>query len=138
MIYPPAYDFDEFQNFQFVEPSIFGILQKNVDLTEQSNGLLILSGSLMGLMKRAFQSSKEPLYGRIKKGRKLEPLSLKSCFELGSELKLRREDLVKLYCVFGGYPKYYVTIEDFSLHGKRSEEIIGSLLFAKDAPLENV
>ncbi|MDO8339079.1 MAG: ATP-binding protein [Candidatus Burarchaeum sp.] len=133
----PPVVFDEFQNFQFVEPSVFGILQKNVDLAEQGRGLIILSGSLMGLMKRMFQSSKEPLYGRIKKGRKLEPLGIKPCLELGSELKLRREDLVKLYCIFGGYPKYYVAIEDYSLQGKSAEDIIGALLFAKGAPLED-
>ena len=75
----PPVVFDEFQNFQFVEPSVFGILQKNVDLAEQGRGLIILSGSLMGLMKRMFQGAKEPLYGRIKKGRKLEPLGLKPC-----------------------------------------------------------
>lgn len=129
--------FDEFQNFQFVEPSFFGILQKNVDLAEQGKGLIILSGSLIGMMKKTFQSSKEPLYGRIKKGKKLEPLGLKSCLELANELKLRKEDSVKLYCIFGGYPKYFVAVEDFSLQAKKAEEIIAALFFAKDAPLED-
>jgi len=133
----PPIVFDEFQNFQFVEPSVFGILQKNVDLAEQGKGLIILSGSLMGLMKKTFQSTKEPLYGRVKKGKKLEPLALMPCLELGKELKLHKEDAVKLYCIFGGYPKYYVAIEDYALQGKKAEEIMDSLLFAKDAPLED-
>ena len=133
----PPVVFDEFQNFSFVEPAVFGILQKTIDLNENKAGLLILSGSLIGLMKNLFKSSKEPLYGRIKKGLKLEPLGLKSCMELGKELKLAKEDLVKVYCVFGGYPKYFVAIEDFGLRGKKAEEIFDSLLLAKDAPLED-
>ena len=133
----PPVVFDEFQNFGFVEPAVFGIMQKNIDLNENRPGLLILSGSLIGLMKNLFRNSKEPLYGRIKRGFKLEPLGLSSCLELGNELKLSKEDLIKIYCVFGGYPKYFVAIEDFGLQGKKAEEILDSLLFAKDAPLED-
>ena len=133
----PPVVFDEFQNFSFVESAVFGIMQKTIDLNENKSGLLVLSGSLIGLMKNLFKSSKEPLYGRIKKGFKLEPLSLESCLELGKELKLAKEDLVKIYCVFGGYPKYFVAIEDFSLQGKKAEEIFYSLLLVKDAPLED-
>ena len=133
----PPVVFDEFQNFNFVEPAVFGIMQKTIDLNENKAGLLVLSGSLIGLMKNLFKSSKEPLYGRIKKGFKLEPLSLESCLELGRELKLAKEDLVKVYCVFGGYPKYFVAIEDFGLQGKKAEEIFDSLLLVKDAPLED-
>lgn len=133
----PPIVFDEFQNFKFVEPSIFGILQKNIDLNENKPGMIILSGSLIGLMKKLFKNSKEPLFGRIKKGIKLEPLQLSSCFEIGKELKLEREDLVKLYFLFGGYPRYYVALEDFNLYGKTAEEIIDVLLLDKDAPLED-
>lgn len=128
--------FDEFQNFSSVEPAVFGIIQKTIDLNENKPGMLILSGSLIGLIKNLFKSSKEPLYGRIKKGFKLEPLNLESCLELGNELKLNKEDLIKIYGIFGGYPKYFVAIEDFGLQGKKAEEIIDFLLLAKDAPLE--
>jgi AAA+ ATPase superfamily predicted ATPase len=40
----PPIVFDEFQNFIEVEPSIFGTLQKNIDLHENNHGLIILSG----------------------------------------------------------------------------------------------
>lgn len=133
----PPIVFDEFQNFKFVEPSVFGILQKSIDLNENKSGMIILSGSLIGLMKKLFKNSKEPLYGRIKKGIKLEPLALSSCFEIAKELKLEKEELVKIYFLFGGYPKYYVVLEDFSLRGKTAEEVIEALLLVKDAPLED-
>lgn len=129
--------FDEFQNFYSVEPSVFGTLQKSIDLNEEQQGLIILSGSLTGLMKNTFQGSKEPLYGRIKTTIKLEPLSLKSCLGLQKDLALTKEELVKLYAVFGGYPKYYVAIEDFGLQGKSAEEIVDALFLTKNAPLED-
>jgi len=114
----PPIVFDEFQNFASVEPAINGIFQKNIDLLEGRPGMIILSGSLIGLMKKLFRDSKEPLYGRIKKGVKLEPLALQACLEIGKELKLEREELIRLYCLFGGYPKYYVSMEDFNLAGQ--------------------
>ncbi len=133
----PPIVFDEFQNFTAVEPTINGIFQKNIDLKEGSPGMIIFSGSLIGLMKKLFMDSKEPLYGRVKKGMKLEPLRLPSCLELEKELGLEKEELVKIYCLFGGYPKYYVAIEDFSLQGKTAEDALDALMFAKDAPLED-
>ncbi len=133
----PPIVFDEFQNFRFVEPSVMGILQKSIDLNEDKPGLIFLSGSLIGLMKKLFKDSKEPLYGRIKKGMKLEPLALESCFEIGELLKLRKEDLMELYFLFGGYPRYYVAVEDFGLEGKKSWDIVKHLFLAKDAPMED-
>ncbi len=127
---------DEFQNFASVQPSVFGILQKVIDLNEGKRGLIIISGSLIGMMKRLFQGSKEPLYGRIKASRKLEPLSLQACLQIGDELGLRKEELVKLYILFGGYPKYYVAVEDFGLQGRATDDIISALFFDKSAPLE--
>jgi hypothetical protein len=133
----PPVIFDEFQNFRFVEPSIFGILQKNIDLNEEKPGLIVFAGSLIGLMKNLFRGSKEPLYGRVKKGMKLEPFGFSACLQLGRELGLEKEDLVKIYCIFGGFPRYYVSIEDFGLQGRKAEDIVDFFLLAKDAPLED-
>jgi len=132
----PPLVFDEFQNFIEVEPSVFGILQKNIDLHENNHGLIIFAGSLIGLMKKLFQGSKEPLYGRIKRGNKINPLSLSSCFEIGKELNLKKEELLKLYFLFGGYPKYYIAIEDFGLKSRTALEIIDALFLCSGAPLE--
>lgn len=52
----PPLVFDEFQNFGEVEPSILGVLQKNIDLHENNPNLIILAGSLIGLMKKTFQN----------------------------------------------------------------------------------
>ena len=132
----PPIVFDEFQNFIDVQPSVFGILQKNIDLHENEPGLIIFAGSLIGLIKKLFQQSKEPLYGRIKRGYKINPLNLSSCFEIGKELNIKKEELLKLYFLFGGYPKYYTAIEDFDLKSKTAWEIINSLFLCNGAPLE--
>ncbi|MBE3116209.1 ATP-binding protein [Candidatus Bathyarchaeota archaeon] len=132
----PPLVFDEFQNFVEVEPSILGSLQKNIDLHENNPGLIIIAGSLIGLMKKTFQNVKEPLYGRIKRGIRVNPLDMPSCFEIGKELKLEKAELLKLYLIFGGYPKYYVAIEDFDLKGKTALEIIDALFLSKSAPLD--
>ncbi len=133
----PPIVFDEFQNFAFVEKSVFGILQKTIDLYEDRPGLIILSGSLIGIMKNLFLNRKEPLYGRVKQRIRINPLSLQSCLQIGSIFGMSTENLIKLYCIFGGYPKYYVAIEDFALQRKSAESIIEFLLFARNAPLED-
>jgi AAA+ ATPase superfamily predicted ATPase len=132
----PPIVFDEFQNFLDVDPSILGTLQKHIDLHESNPGLIVLAGSLIGLMKKMFQQSKESLYGRIKRGYKINPLSLSSCFEIGQELNLEKPELLKLHFLFGGYPKYYVAVEDFDLKGKTALEIVDYLFLSKSAPLE--
>ena len=132
----PPLVFDEFQNFVDVEPSILGSLQKNIDLHESNPGLIILSGSLIGLMKMTFQNVKEPLYGRIKQSIRINPLGISACFEIGKELSLDKDELIKLYLIFGGYPKYYVAIEDFDLKGKTALEILDALFLNKSAPLD--
>jgi hypothetical protein len=129
--------FDEFQNFSFVSPEVFGILQKTVDLNEDKSGMLVLSGSLIGLVKETFKNEKEPLYGRVKYSRKLEPLSLAACIEIGKELGLSRETLIETYMLLGGYPKYYVTLEDYNANGKDINEILDTLFLGKDAALED-
>jgi AAA+ ATPase superfamily predicted ATPase len=130
--------FDEFQNFTFVDKSVFGILQKTFDLNEDRPLLMILTGSTTGLMKKLFRSRKEPLYGRIKRRLELRPLDFPSVLEMCRKLGFGRlEDAVALYSIFGGYPKYYVAIEDNGLQGKSLEEILEVFFFQKDAVLED-
>ncbi len=129
--------FDEFQNFYAIDPSIMGVLQKTADLHEDEGNLILFSGSLLGLLKKSFQDSKEPLYGRVKKSIRLNPLSFDSIVEMCKILKLSSEDTIKAYSVFGGYPKYYVSIEDFDLGGKPFEKILDEFFFIPNAVLED-
>ncbi len=130
--------FDEFQNFEFVDQSVTGILQKNIDMHENKGGiLLVFSGSLIGLLKKMFTGKKEPLYGRLKRGIRLQPLSLadarKMCIEVGIT---DMEEIIQLYGILGGFPLYYTKIEDENLAGKSFQEII-EFFFLKEGLLED-
>ena len=116
-----------------VDNSVYRILQKYIDLNENEAGLfMIFSGSTVGLMKKLFSDSKQPLYGRLKRKMPLKPLMFRDTLEVCKTLGIRDiEEAVRLYAIFGGFPKYYVTIEDERL-GNTCFEKIMDRLFYKD------
>ena len=132
-----AVAFDEFQDFRFVEPAVYSTLQKLLDENEERPLLMIFTGSTIGMVEKLFRDSKEPLYGRIKRELNLQPLNLKGSYEMAKEVGIRKlGDFMVLYSVFGGFPRYWVAIEDESLEGESSKKIIEELVFSYSAPLE--
>ena len=131
--------FDEFQNFAYVYKSVFGILQKNIDLNEDKKKILMLfSGSTVGLIKKIFLDEKEPLYGRLKRKMHLKPLPFPDIVDVCSELGIDNvEDVIRLYSVFGGFPKYYTAIEDEMMNGRSPEEIFEKFFFVENAVFED-
>ena len=130
--------FDEFQDFRFVEPAVYPTLQRFIDEREEKKNLLmIFTGSTVGMMERLFKDSKEPLYGRIKRELRLEPLNIKGSYEMAKELRIENiDDFIVLYSVFGGFPRYWVAVEDEGLEGENAERILEELIFSYSAPLE--
>ena len=131
--------FDEFQNFLYVDKSVFGILQKHIDINENKKDILVIfSGSTIGLIKKIFMDSKEPLYGRIKRQLCIKQMSFADTAEMCKEVGINNiEEIIKLYSIFGGFPKYYVAIEDENLHGKGADDIIKRFFMDENAILEN-
>ena len=131
--------FDEFQNFLSVDRSVFGTLQKYIDLNEDKKGLLIFfTGSTTGLIKKLFLDSKQPLYGRIKRQMHLKPMSFKSIIDMCRELNITElSDIIKLYAIAGGYPRYYVAIEDENLNDVSFENIVERFFFVENAIFED-
>ena len=131
--------FDEFQNFLSVDRSVFGTLQKYIDLNEDKKGLLLFfTGSTTGLIKKLFLDSKQPLYGRIKRQMHLNPMSFKNIIDMCRELDITElSEIVKLYAVAGGYPRYYVAIEDENLNNVSFENIVERLFFVENAIFED-
>jgi len=130
--------FDEFQNFYNIEKSVFSVIQRNVDENQSIPIHFIFLGSLVRLFKKIFEDNKQPLYGRVSSKINLSPFSLKDSLYtlklLGhSDLK----EMLKIYGVFGGFPKYYADIEKFDLGKKSYLEIIDYLFVQENAPLEN-
>ena len=131
--------FDEFQNFLSLDKSVFGTLQKYIDLNEDKKGILLLfSGSTSGLIKKLFLDSKQPLYGRIKRKMHLKPMSFENIIDMCAELDITElSDIIKLYAVAGGYPRYYVAVEDENLSDVSFENIIDRFFFVENAIFED-
>ncbi|WP_456366624.1 ATP-binding protein [Thermococcus sp.] len=129
--------FDEFQDFRFVEPAVYPTLQKFIDENEERPLLMIFTGSTIGMVEKLFRDSKEPLYGRIKRELRLQPLDIRGSYEMAKEVGIPIiDDFMVLYSVFGGFPHYWVAVEDEGLEGESAERIIEELLFSYSAPLE--
>ena len=57
---------DEFQELEYVSSEVFGRLQNLWDIYHLRSKInLIVCGSIYSMMKRIFENSKEPLFGRM-------------------------------------------------------------------------
>lgn len=130
--------FDEFQNFYKVDKTVFSIMQRGCDEYTAVPMNIILLGSLVGLFKKIFEDMKQPLYGRVSAKVKLEPFTLKHSIETLRYLKYSdMEDMLTIYGLFGGFPKYYASVEQFDLNGRGHMDLIRYLFIQENAPLEN-
>lgn len=131
--------FDEFQNFKFVDPSIFSILQKHWDLNcKQSKLNLTLVGSVITLMEKIFRGSKEPLFGRVSHKIYLEPFEPPIVKNLLADCgKKDSKNLLDFYTVFGGIPKYYAELENKSQFKENDFfKILNNMFFGGDGILK--
>jgi hypothetical protein len=129
--------FDEFQNFHNVDKTVFSILQRNCDDFKTTPMNIIILGSLIGLFKKIFEDKKQPLYGRISAKIHLQPFTLRHSIETLQVLKYANfEEMLKIYGIFGGFPKYYAAIEQFDLSKKDYLKVINYLFIQENAPLE--
>lgn len=96
---------DEFQYLARVNPAISSIFQNIIDnLLKNTKIFLILCGSIISLMYKETLSYSSPLYGRRTSNIKLKSLyfeNIKYFFK-----NRTKKELVELYSVFYGIPKY--------------------------------
>ena len=111
--------FDEVQNLLFSDPSAFGTFQKLYDLyKEKSHALLIFLGSSFSLMNKIFKNAKEPLFGRASDIMTLSYLPLKAQEEILKDAGLfSGENLLHLYSIFDGVPRYIEELIDIGHKG---------------------
>ena len=127
--------FDEFQNLSFGSPSAFSQFQKVLDSCMNQKGKhIILMGSYVSMMNRIFTGEKEPLFGRATEYIRLKPLGYKHVYEICRDLRFNQSDILTLYSIFGGIPKYYVMIGEQGLEGKDPLRIIEKAFYC-DFPL---
>lgn len=128
---------DEFQEFQRVNPSIFSDMQRDWDLHKRTSRInLIISGSVFSLMKRIFEDSKEPLFGRANQSLLLKPFTTDVLKQILSDhnADYTPEDLLALYAVTGGVPWYVALLMD---NGKTNKTSILSYLTEVNSPFIN-
>ena len=96
------------------------------EILANSNIMLILSASSVGLLKRSFFDYSSPLYGRSDATLNLQPLKFKHLFEWFGGID--PEEAVKIYAVTSGVPRYLELFE-----GKSAEKEIEKNFFDPNA-----
>lgn len=117
---------DEFPYLVKTNPAFPSILQNAWDeFLKDSNVMLILSGSLIGMMQKHALSYDSPLYGRRTAQMRLTPLPFTSIYETQN---LPFEQAVEQFALTGGVPKYLEFFED----GRPLEEQLKDAVFSKN------
>jgi AAA+ ATPase superfamily predicted ATPase len=108
---------DEFQNFRYVNSSVFSDMQNIWDSQKDESKMnLIVCGSVNTMMSRIFDDKQEPLYGRANNRIRLQPFSTSVLKEILRDFNphYTSEDLLALYMTTGGVAKY---VEEMLIHG---------------------
>ena len=107
--------FDEFQNFSRVNPELFSKFQRYWDEGHRdSKHMFLVIGSYVGLMKKLFQGSKEPLFGRATMLFNIKYFTFENSFELLRDYsEINIEEALKVYFMLGGVPKYLLLAGEF-------------------------
>lgn len=117
---------DEFPYLVRTNSAFPSILQNAWDeFLKDSNVMLILSGSLIGMMQKHALSYDSPLYGRRTAQMRLMPLPFTSIYETQN---LPFEQAVEQFALTGGVPKYLEFFED----GRPLEEQLKDAVFSKN------
>ncbi len=102
---------DEFTYWVRAEPRVVGELQRFVDhVLGNTRILVVIIGSLMGVMFRSVIGGGAPLYGRAKykiRLEELEPWYIPYFYPW-----LKPEDWIRVYSILGGIPYYHTLVED--------------------------
>jgi AAA+ ATPase superfamily predicted ATPase len=113
---------DEFQEFANVNSAIFSEIQ---DLWDRYKGKarinFIACGSIYSMMMKIFENRKEPLFGRNTSKIILKPFTVSIVKEILGDFNLQytHEDLLCLYMLTGGVPKYLELLMEAGATSKR-------------------
>jgi AAA+ ATPase superfamily predicted ATPase len=100
---------DEFQEFANSNPSVFSDIQNIWDTYKDNSQInIVFCGSIYSMMKRIFENSKEPLFGRLTAKITLKPFDIQTSKQILQDFhpKYTGEDLLAFYMVTGGIAKY--------------------------------
>lgn len=116
------------------EPAFPSILQEAWDETlKESNVMLILCGSHVGMMASATLGYESPLYGRRTAQIKLRPLSFKAFSDAFPSLDFAER--VRLYGITGGVPRYMEIFEGLESGAENLARAIQDKILDTSSPL---
>ncbi len=95
---------DEFPNLVQTSPELPSVIQKIIDMKQNSRFHLILCGSSQQMMQGLVLDKTSPLFGRAHRIMKLMPMSIQWLSEV---LKITPAQAVEEYAVWGGIPRYW-------------------------------
>lgn len=106
---------DEFQEFANINPSVFSDIQNLWDsYREQTHINLVISGSVYRLMQKIFMDKDEPLFNRADHIIRLQPFRTEVLKQIMVDYNpsYTNDDLLALYTISGGVPKYMTWLLD--------------------------
>ncbi|MCQ2287260.1 MAG: ATP-binding protein [Bacteroidales bacterium] len=128
---------DEFQEFDKVNPAIFGEIQKYWDLHKDKSKMnLLISGSIYSLMHKIFEDKKEPLFSRASRIIHLKSFSISVLKQILRDYypNYTAEDLLALYSLTGGVAWY---VEIFVKYKALTFSKMIDLVFSDESPFLN-
>lgn len=129
---------DEFQDFNWVNASIFSDMQNIWDSSKAESKInLVLCGSVYSMMTRIFENAKEPLFGRATQRINLKAFDIDTLKKILNDnaRDYSNEDLLAFYLFTGGVAKYVellVQKEAFTLPVILDEVIADNSLFIEE------
>ncbi len=109
---------DEFQNFEYMDKSVFSDLQDLIDRYKTSDkGLcLLISGSSYSMIKKIFFDYAKALYGRKDFEIPVFEFDSPTVSTILKDIGIKNvEDAVKFWSIFGGVPKFYELLENMRI-----------------------
>jgi AAA+ ATPase superfamily predicted ATPase len=100
---------DEFQEFLAINPAVYSDMQHIWDSKKEVSKInLILCGSVYSLMKKIFEQSKEPLFGRATQRLHVKPFNIITLKQILTDYNptYTSEDMLAFYMITGGVAKY--------------------------------
>jgi len=126
--------FDEFQWFLEINKEVPFILQKFWDIKKHKPSIII-TGSVVGMIKKLFLEHGSPLFKRSDIIIKLKDFRIKTVFEILDDLGIKDlEEKFKFYLLFGGVPYYYKLLFKYQINNISSA--IKELVIDEYAPLK--
>lgn len=132
---------DEFQNFNFIDKSIFSIFQKKIDeYQNKSKNKIIVLWSIQSMMIKIFENSKEPLYKRSTFNLFLKEFNLKTQIEILKDIfwkNYNHKILLDMYSIFWWTAYYLKSLFKENYKNYDLKIVFKDLFFSEFATLKN-